>query len=102
MPRPRDNMTEAVQRPNRFGTILGTGLGLLFYSASLFWGGEGTVWVTALSFGLLLIIPVVLGAKLGSAAAKKGIVPSLSSRGIAVAAIIILPLCALLPLGIGV
>jgi hypothetical protein len=95
-------VTKAVRRSNRLGRILGIGLGLLLYSALLFWGGEGTVWATALSLGLLLIVPVVLGSRLGSAAADRGMFPTLNAHRIAVAALIIWPACALLPLGIGV
>ena len=101
IPRTR-RMKRAIQRPNWFGSLLGMGVGLLFDSTLLFLGGEGTIWVTALSLGLLLIVPVVLGARFGSAAAEKGIVPSLAPRWIALAAIVIWPVCALLPLGVGV
>ena len=95
-------MKRVVQRPNCFGSLLGMGVGLLFDSTLLFLGGEGTIWVTALSLGLLLIVPVVLGARLGGAAAEKGIVPSLAPHWIALAAIVIWPMCALVPLGVGV
>jgi hypothetical protein len=72
----------------------------LFDSILLIRGREGTIWVTELSFGLVLIAPVILGAKLGSAAAKKARIPGLGQRASTLAALIVWPTCVLLPFGI--
>lgn len=81
-----------------FGMVLGVGAGLLVDSALILWGGVSTLWLAILTLGILLIAPLVLCARAGIAAARRGWVRATGrARSILIAAVL-WPACLVLPI----
>ena len=92
-------LASTLRGPGALGAVLGAGAGLLLDSILIAVGGVRTIWVIGLTFGLFLIIPVAVGAKVGNAVAKTGLIGGVSHRANVLAALIVWPTCALLPIG---
>ena len=82
------------------GVVLGIGVGLLLDSVLVVLGGIGTVWLTLLTFGLLMIGPIVLGGHLGSVLEKRGLLRHVRSWVIVLVAFVIWPVCVYAPVGL--
>lgn len=82
------------------GAVLGAGCGFLFDSAIYVWLGAGIIWLVFASFGLILIVPVWFGIRVGVKAAQKGMLPTASWIVIAAVAIVTWPAAIYIPVGV--
>lgn len=82
------------------GVVLGSGVGLLLDSVLVVLGGLGTVWLTVLTFGLLMIGPLVLGGHLGSVLDKRLLLRPIRSWVFVLVALVIWPVCVYVPVGL--